>query len=119
MGSLAGAEGPQVPARAARERSSIGCLALEPDHILITGDLTTTALAGRVPRGARRALEPLLADSGKVTVIPGNHDRYTVGAHRDRRFEQYFGDFAPASVSLAPHLDPQTAILGLDPTRAA
>ena len=39
-------------------------LSLEPDHILITGDLTTTALPAEF-RAARRALEPLAARSGK------------------------------------------------------
>jgi hypothetical protein len=94
-------------------------LDLEPDHILITGDLTTTALAAEF-RAARRILEPWLKNAERVTVIPGNHDRYTVGAHRDRRFEQYFGAFSPASsYPWLRFLDPQTAILGLDPTRAS
>ena len=94
-------------------------LDLNPDHILITGDLTTTALAAEF-RAARRILEPWLRNSEKATVIPGNHDRYTVGAHRDRRFEQYFGEFSPASsYPWLRFLDAQTAILGLDPTRAS
>ena len=94
-------------------------LDLNPDHILITGDLTTTALAAEF-RVARRILEPWLRNSEKVTVIPGNHDRYTAGAHRDRRFEQYFGEFSPASsYPWLRSLDSQTAILGLDPTRAS
>ena len=92
---------------------------LEADHILITGDLTTTALPVEF-RAARHALEPLLADPGKVTILPGNHDRYTIGAHRDRRFERHFGDLAPSlSYPWLRKLDPRTAILGLDPTRAS
>src|SRR5271166_3623851 len=63
-------------------------LSLEPDHILITGDLTTTALPAEF-RAARRALSRWLDEPGKVTIVPGNHDRYTVRAHRDRRFEQF------------------------------
>ena len=75
---------------------------LNPDHILITGDLTTTALPVEF-RAARHALEPLLADPARVTIIPGNHDRYTVGARSRPAFEEYFGDFAPSpAVSLAP-----------------
>lgn len=92
-------------------------LALNPDHILITGDLTTTAL----PAEFRAALEELglwLRDPQKTTILPGNHDRYTLGAHRDRRFERYFGQFAPASTyPWLRFLDADTAILGLDPTR--
>ena len=92
-------------------------LSLHPDHILITGDLTTTALPAEF-RAALRELGPWLQDPKKTTIIPGNHDRYTIGAHRDRRFEQYFGEFAPArTYPWLRFLDADTAILGLDPTR--
>ncbi len=91
---------------------------LEPDHILITGDVTTTALPDEF-RAARRALAAWLDNPGGVTIIPGNHDRYTWWAHRSRRFEKFLGEFAPRGKYpwLRP-LDPGTAILGLDPTRA-
>jgi 3',5'-cyclic AMP phosphodiesterase CpdA len=92
--------------------------ALEPDHVLITGDLTTTALP-REFEDARTALAPLLADSTRVTVIPGNHDRYTSGSVRYKVFEEYFGEFMPSPIFpwLRP-LDGRTAILGLDATRS-
>ena len=91
---------------------------LEPDHVLITGDLTTTALSSEF-RAARLALAELLRDPGRVTVLPGNHDRYTRGSVRSRKFEAYFGEFASGSTYpwLRP-LDDDTAILGLDPTRS-
>ena len=66
-------------------------LSLAPDHILITGDLTTTALPAEF-RAARKALADLLVDSSRVTVIPGNHDRYTIGSVRHRQFEEWFGE---------------------------
>jgi 3',5'-cyclic AMP phosphodiesterase CpdA len=92
-------------------------LSLNPDHILVTGDLTTTALPAEF-RAALRELGPWLQDPQKTTIIPGNHDRYTLGAHRGRRFEQYFGEFAPAATyPWLRFLDADTAILGLDPTR--
>jgi 3',5'-cyclic AMP phosphodiesterase CpdA len=93
-------------------------VSLNADHILITGDLTTTALPAEF-RAARSALAELLADPSRVTVIPGNHDRYTSGSVRDRAFEEWFGEFAPAGAYpwLRP-LDEATSILGLDPTRA-
>jgi 3',5'-cyclic AMP phosphodiesterase CpdA len=91
---------------------------LDPDHILITGDLTTTALPEEF-RAARAALADWLEDPDRVTIVPGNHDRYTLWAHRSRRFERYFGAFAPrAAFPWLRWLDPATAILGLDPTRA-
>jgi 3',5'-cyclic AMP phosphodiesterase CpdA len=93
-------------------------LSLNADHLLITGDLTTTALPGEF-RAARTALAEWLADPERVTILPGNHDRYTIGAHRTRRFEQFFGAFAPqATYPWIRRIDAQTAILGLDPTRA-
>jgi hypothetical protein len=92
--------------------------ALEPDHVLITGDLTTTALPAEF-RAAREALAVLLADPSRVTVIPGNHDRYTFRAMRDRHFEEWFGEFAPSgSYPWLRPLDGDTAILGLDATRS-
>ncbi len=52
---------------------------LRPDHILITGDLTTTALPSEF-RAARAALADWLDDPARVTIVPGNHDRYTLYA---------------------------------------
>ena len=91
---------------------------LGADHILVTGDLTTTALPAEF-RDAREALADLLADPGRVTVIPGNHDRYTVGSVRHKQFETWFGAYAPSTTYpwLRP-LDRDTAVLGLDATRS-
>jgi 3',5'-cyclic AMP phosphodiesterase CpdA len=91
---------------------------LRPDHVLITGDLTTTSLPAEFAE-ARARLAPLLADPRCATVLPGNHDRYTPRSVRDRLFEGSFGDYLPAPGFpwLRP-LDGETAILGLDPSRA-
>jgi 3',5'-cyclic AMP phosphodiesterase CpdA len=91
---------------------------LAPDHILITGDLTTTALTAEF-RDAREALDELLRDPSRVTVIPGNHDRYTSGSVRYRQFEYWFGAFSPGGpYPWVRALDDETAILGLDATRS-
>jgi 3',5'-cyclic AMP phosphodiesterase CpdA len=91
---------------------------LRPDHILITGDVTTTALPAEF-HAARVALADWLHDPARVTIIPGNHDRYTFGAHLSRRFERYLGAFsAPGPYPWLRMLDSDTGILGLDPTRA-
>ncbi|MFA7238307.1 MAG: metallophosphoesterase [Phycisphaeraceae bacterium] len=68
-------------------------LALKPDFILHTGDWTTTALPAEFDR-ARRLIGAIPPHIPFIT-IPGNHDRYTFTAARTRRFEQYFGPFAP------------------------
>jgi 3',5'-cyclic AMP phosphodiesterase CpdA len=60
------------------------------DHVLVTGDLTNLALESEFSR-ARGLLEPIATYEG-LSVVPGNHDVYTRGAERQRRFERYFGD---------------------------
>jgi 3',5'-cyclic AMP phosphodiesterase CpdA len=91
---------------------------LEADHVLITGDLTTTALKAEFD-DAREALAPLLFDPSRATVIPGNHDRYTTNSVRYRTFETAFGAYAPLETyPWLRELDPFTAILGLDATRS-
>jgi 3',5'-cyclic AMP phosphodiesterase CpdA len=93
-------------------------LSLRPDHVLITGDLTTTALVSEFV-AAREALADLLKLPGGATVIPGNHDRYTSSAVRSRKFEQYFGEFGGGDgFPFLKRLDPSTVLLGLDPTRS-
>jgi len=62
------------------------------NHIAITGDLTNLSL------GIEFALvRNLLLDSGfssrDISIIPGNHDRYTKGSEIQRRFEAYLSPF--------------------------
>ena len=91
---------------------------INADHILITGDLTTTALPSEF-LAARKGLARLLGDTGRVTIVPGNHDRYTGHSVRSRAFENSFGAFAPRLEYpwLRP-IDGQTSILGFDATRS-
>jgi 3',5'-cyclic AMP phosphodiesterase CpdA len=60
------------------------------DHLIVSGDVTAYALEEEFD-GARAALEPFVSDKRRCTVIPGNHDTYTPGTVRDRRFERRFG----------------------------
>jgi 3',5'-cyclic AMP phosphodiesterase CpdA len=88
---------------------------LKPDHVLVTGDLTTTSLDEEF-QAARRALAPLASSSSFLTVIPGNHDRYTRDSERNSLFEKHFAEFAPsASYPWLKPIGQDTAILGLDP----
>jgi 3',5'-cyclic AMP phosphodiesterase CpdA len=92
-------------------------LGLEPNHIIITGDLTTTALPSEF-REARRLLAPLLREPERVSMVPGNHDRTTGRSIASRRFEGTFGDCMPRlDYPWVRHVDADTAIMGLDPTR--
>jgi 3',5'-cyclic AMP phosphodiesterase CpdA len=50
----------------------------QPDHIVITGDLTHLGLPAEVVK-AKKVLNELGAPS-RITVVPGNHDAYVPGA---------------------------------------
>ncbi len=91
--------------------------AVNPDHILITGDLTTTALEEEF-QAAHRAISALDREPSSLTIIPGNHDRYTRRATRDRVFEKYFGRYTPPDgYPSLKWLEPGTAVLFLDACR--
>ena len=63
---------------------------LAVDHLVLSGDLTAYALPEEF-REVRTTLGRWAEDPVRATIIPGNHDRYTPGAHKTRRFEQSFG----------------------------
>ncbi len=60
------------------EASVAALAAARPDHWVLTGDLVNIALPGEFER-ARVWLERL-APSGRLTLVPGNHDAYVAGA---------------------------------------
>jgi 3',5'-cyclic AMP phosphodiesterase CpdA len=59
------------------------------DRLVITGDLTNLALEPEFELVRRKLREAGLP----VTVVPGNHDTYTRGSARERRFEVFLGEF--------------------------
>jgi len=59
------------------------------DRVVITGDLSNLALEQEFEHIAAK----LDAIGLPVTVIPGNHDAYTRGSVRQRRFERMFARF--------------------------
>jgi 3',5'-cyclic AMP phosphodiesterase CpdA len=60
---------------------------LEVDRVVVTGDLTNLSLESEFEH-CRKKLDALPVP---VTVIPGNHDTYTAGSHREKLFERYLG----------------------------
>jgi 3',5'-cyclic AMP phosphodiesterase CpdA len=60
------------------------------DHLVLSGDLTAYALEEEFA-AAREALGALAEDPARCTVVPGNHDTFTPGSVRWRRFERHFG----------------------------
>lgn len=86
--------------------------ALTPDHVLLSGDLTTTArekefadIAGAV----RRCLGHV-----PVVAVPGNHDRYTHTAVRRRRMERWFAGMMPGRYPNLSRLGGGWSLLALD-----
>jgi 3',5'-cyclic AMP phosphodiesterase CpdA len=61
---------------------------LGAEHLVVSGDLTALAL----PEEFEAARAALADWSGRMSIIPGNHDRYTPQAARDQLFEKAFGD---------------------------
>jgi len=64
--------------------------AIEPDHILVTGDFSNMALASEFEL-ARDVLAPIW-DPNRLSVVPGNHDYYAMDSVRAGLFEHYFRD---------------------------
>ena len=81
------------------------------DHVAITGDLSNLALEPEFDRVFH--LIKLLGGYDLVSVVPGNHDYYTEGTIKARRFEKYFNVFMYQGYSdLETDLYPYSKILG-------
>jgi len=96
--------------------------ALEIDHIVITGDVSNLALEAEFELVRRFLEEDLHLPPERVSLVPGNHDAYTAGAHRSRRFVRTFERFLrsdlpglslPGEAFPYVHLRGPLAIIGL------
>jgi 3',5'-cyclic AMP phosphodiesterase CpdA len=98
-------------------------LEAEADQVLLTGDLTALGDDHELAE-VRVLLHPLIS-SGRLALVPGNHDRYS-SAPGAGRFERVFGDLLRSD--LPEHADARgwpyvrlvgerLAIVGLDSTR--
>jgi 3',5'-cyclic AMP phosphodiesterase CpdA len=76
------------------------------DHVIVTGDLTNLALEPEFELARSVLRDELGIDPSRVTVVPGNHDLYTDGARRSRRFEHYFADWLKSDL-------PELAVTGV------
>lgn len=63
------------------------------DHVVLTGDLSNLALEVEFALVRRFLTDDLGLAPEQVSLVPGNHDVYTRGAHGERRFERTFTDF--------------------------
>lgn len=73
------------------------------DAVLITGDLSSTSQEEEF-RMAKQFIENLQSEKFNVFTLPGNHDHYTKGAYRQKRFYQFF------NTSYASGTDPLSSL---------
>jgi 3',5'-cyclic AMP phosphodiesterase CpdA len=75
------------------------------DHLVLSGDLTASALPSEFS-GAASALGELARDPRRCTVVPGNHDTHHPAALQRQLFEANFGSLLhsdlPAHARLGP-----------------
>ncbi len=90
------------------------------DQIVVTGDLSNLSLDSEFA-AARQIIEAHGGGPERVSVIPGNHDRYTYGSALRRRFESCFSPFMASDLPTDPDdpypwvrlIDPGLAIVGI------
>ena len=83
------------------------------DHLVISGDITQLSLESEFFL-ARETLDPLLKDKSRVTIIPGNHDRYVLQNFSTDLFMKYFGEFFGSSEIHFRKLKSRWVIIGWD-----
>ena len=90
-------------------------VALEPDLLIITGDLTAQALPSEFEK-AKRFLLPALTRQPSV-VMAGNHDVYTRGAARDDRIHEHFAAWLHRDGPIGRFVRDSIEVITLDPNR--
>ena len=83
------------------------------DHLVISGDLTQLGLYNEFEM-ARIVLEPLLVEPERVSIIPGNHDRYVHEQTGQKGFERFFGDIFGYEEILTKKLSNGWCLIGWD-----
>ena len=85
---------------------------IEPDMVLLSGDLTTTALEGEFEDAA--AMFSPLTDQIPTLIVPGNHDRYTFTSARRSVMEGLMPEIVPDRWPHFRRLTDQWHLLALD-----
>ena len=73
--------------------------AQQVDHLIVSGDLTNLSLQSEFTR-ARQVLEGLDLGPQQVTVLPGNHDCYTLSEYLAGNFSKTFAPFLQADLRM-------------------
>jgi 3',5'-cyclic AMP phosphodiesterase CpdA len=64
--------------------------ATKVDHVVISGDVSNLALEAEFEAVLALLDDVLGLPPSRVTIVPGNHDVYTRGAEKNKRFARYF-----------------------------
>ncbi len=85
---------------------------IEPDWLLMSGDLTTTSLKREFELVAKAlgTLPPQI----KLCMVPGNHDRYTFASHRLKVMEDHFREVIDEAFPRLEYLTESWQMLALD-----
>jgi len=86
---------------------------MEWDHLVISGDITQLSLEKEFSL-AREILDPLLIKPERVTVIPGNHDRYINQHEGTDFFTKYFGEFFGKNEIHVSEINQKWVLVGWD-----
>jgi 3',5'-cyclic AMP phosphodiesterase CpdA len=71
------------------------------DHVVITGDLTNLALEPEFQLAHEILEHELGLGADEISIVPGNHDFYTRGALRKRRFMSFFSKYTQCDLDVA------------------
>ncbi|MFP4145678.1 MAG: metallophosphoesterase family protein [Phycisphaeraceae bacterium] len=88
---------------------------IEPDMVLLTGDVSTTSLESEFKEVIDH-LRPV-SDHVPVVIVPGNHDRYTFRSARHKRIETVLEGLMPDKFPHDRHLTDRWRLLALDSAR--
>jgi 3',5'-cyclic AMP phosphodiesterase CpdA len=91
------------------------------DHVIVTGDLTNLSLLPEFHL-ARQILDGIGLGPGAVTVVPGNHDVYTLSATREKLFCRVLAPYATSDAASTVEFPlvrvrGEVAIIGLSTAR--
>ena len=68
------------------------------EHVAITGDLSNLALEDEFDAVRRLLEQDLRLPAAQVSIVPGNHDLYTPGSARKKRFASYFAAYGSSDL---------------------
>ncbi len=92
---------------------------VRPDHVIVTGDLTSLSLDAEFAL-ARAQLDRLSLGPAGVTVVPGNHDVYTLDALVKRSFWHALAPYATGDAdqgSPSVRVRGELAVIGVSTAR--